>query len=296
LESAEVVERLAPICGRDVILDRVTVAPDGTVTGYKYVSAAEACFQGHFPGHPILPGVIQIEAMAQLVQLAAIELSGRQLSLIEVNRGKFRKPVHPGDLLVIEADIAEDGLSATCTTKVDGAVTCQARLVLKEETLAPISGPTTPFSPDFDSETLTVEDVMSIIPHRYPFLLIDRMYREKDTDETGQLVGIKNVTTIEGVFRAGRPWVAPTMLMEMCAQSGCVAALDLPENAGKIGYFMAIDNAEFHRSVQAGTQLVIVMKNLSLRGRIGQGRAEIYVGDEFVAACELKFALVQPEG
>jgi 3-hydroxymyristoyl/3-hydroxydecanoyl-(acyl carrier protein) dehydratase len=206
--------------------------------------------------------------------------------------------VHPGDLLVVSVTFGDDGMSATASTAVDGAVSCQAKLVFCDVLPEPVCGPTTPFTPDFEGEQLDVEQIMSIIPHRYPFLLVDRLYREKvgEEGEYGQVVGMKNVTASESFFTAGRPVVAATLLLEMCAQAGCVWALERPENEGKIGYFMAIDEATMVRSVLPGTQLIIVMSELSMRRGIGVGRADIFAGETLVGSGFLKFAFVSVEG
>jgi 3-hydroxyacyl-[acyl-carrier-protein] dehydratase len=215
LESAAIHAHLATTCGNDVLLDHATAEEDGSWRGYKFVSAGEPCFQGHFPGHPILPGVAKVEAMVQLAQVATLELSGRRIYLKSVSRVKFRKPVHPGDLLVVSIVFGEDGMSATASTAVDGAVSCQARLVFCDELPEPVCGPTAPFVPDFEAEQLDVEQIMAIIPHRYPFLLVDRLFREKtgEEGEYGQVVGMKNVTASESFFTAGRPVVAATLLL-----------------------------------------------------------------------------------
>ncbi|HVV02290.1 MAG TPA: bifunctional UDP-3-O-[3-hydroxymyristoyl] N-acetylglucosamine deacetylase/3-hydroxyacyl-ACP dehydratase [Verrucomicrobiae bacterium] len=91
-----------------LMVDRITHAEGGRVTGVKNVSANEPYFSGHFPGHPIMPGVLQLEAMAQvagILMLKQVENEGKLAYFMSAEKVKWRKPVRPGDVLVIEVEV-----------------------------------------------------------------------------------------------------------------------------------------------------------------------------------------------
>ncbi|MGF1907938.1 3-hydroxyacyl-ACP dehydratase FabZ [Vibrio kasasachensis] len=120
-----------------LLIDRVTDYQEAKyLTAIKNVSVNEPQFTGHFPQLPVLPGVLILEAMAQATGLLAFksfgEPSGNELYYFaSVDNAKFRKPVTPGDQLVIEVEFIKErrGIAAfTCKAKVDGEVVCSADL------------------------------------------------------------------------------------------------------------------------------------------------------------------------
>ena len=118
-----------------LMVDRILEVSDKKVTGIKNVTINEPFFQGHFPGQPIMPGVLIIEAMAQVGGVGALNAPdnvGKLAYFLSINNAKFRKPVVPGDRLVIEVDLLKTRLSVMQThavAKVDGAVVCEADLM-----------------------------------------------------------------------------------------------------------------------------------------------------------------------
>lgn len=121
-----------------LMVDRVVEITDEVVIGIKNVTANEPHFTGHFPGYPVMPGVMIIEAMAQvagiLVAKRAPETRGRIMFLASVEEAKFRRPVVPGDQLRIEMKLLR--LKSTIakmqgTASVDGQVAAEATLMCK---------------------------------------------------------------------------------------------------------------------------------------------------------------------
>ncbi len=138
---------------------------------------------------------------------------------------------------------------------------------------------------------LDINQIQAILPHRYPFLLVDRIL---EIDEGRRAVGIKNVSVNEPYFQGhfpGCPVMPGVLIIEAMAQVGAVAILKMPEFAGKIALFAGIDKARFRRQVFPGDQLRIEVEVRKLRGSVGKSYAAAYVGEEMAAEAELMFAM-----
>ena len=118
-----------------LLVDRVLEVGEESITAIKAVSFNEAFFQGHFPGRPIMPGVLQIEALAQAAGILAVESmglagSGKLVYFMAIEEAKFRAPVEPGVLLMLEAGFIQKR-SRVCKfwgkASVDGKVTCDVQ-------------------------------------------------------------------------------------------------------------------------------------------------------------------------
>jgi 3-hydroxyacyl-[acyl-carrier-protein] dehydratase len=138
---------------------------------------------------------------------------------------------------------------------------------------------------------LDVQQIQAIIPHRPPFLLVDRILEL----ETGvRAVGLKNVTMNEPFF-AGHfpnyPVMPGVLIIEALAQVGAVAILNMEENQGKIAFFAGIDNARFRGQVVPGDTLRLEVTITRMKASIGKGMAVASVNGQTVAEAELMFAL-----
>ncbi len=118
-----------------LLVDRVVEVGEESIKAIKAVSFNEAFFQGHFPGRPIMPGVLQIEALAQAAGVLAIESlglagTGKLVYFMAIEEAKFRAPVEPGVLLTLEAGFVQKR-SRVCKfwgkASVDGKVTCEVQ-------------------------------------------------------------------------------------------------------------------------------------------------------------------------
>ena len=149
-----------------------------------------------------------------------------------------------------------------------------------------------PISIPSGEAVLDIHDVLKILPHRYPFLLVDRIV---DFVGDSKCTAIKNVTINEPFFPGhfpNHPVMPGVLQLEAMAQVSSVLMLRKPENQGKIGYFMSADNVKWRRPVLPGDTLFIEAEVIKIRGSIGQTRARCLVNGEVVSEGELKFALV----
>ena len=130
-----------------------------------------------------------------------------------------------------------------------------------------------------------------ILPHRYPFLLVDRI-TELELDK--RIVGIKNVTLNERYLAHsgdGPPVLPPTILTEAIAQVGAIMILAKPENREKLPYFMGIERVRYRRPVHPGDVVEIEAVVKRLRSRMGQFEGAARVNGQVVAEGRMTFAL-----
>ena len=141
---------------------------------------------------------------------------------------------------------------------------------------------------------LDIEAIKQILPHRYPFLLVDRIL----VLEPGKrAVGRKNVTANEPFFQGHFPQRAimpGVLIIEVMAQVGGVMILSETEHQGKLAYIGTVDHAKFRRPVVPGDTLEVEVELLRLRGNMGKVKCIARVGGEEAAEAEIMFALVMP--
>lgn len=143
---------------------------------------------------------------------------------------------------------------------------------------------------------LESEEIQAIIPHRYPFLLVDRII---EVEYGVRAVGLKNVSANEPYFPGhfpGAPIMPGVLQVEALAQVGAVALLGMPENRGKLAYFVGIDGVRFRTPVRPGDQLRLEVRLERVRRGIGSGTAVARVGDAVTTEGRLTFAVADRPG
>ncbi len=144
-------------------------------------------------------------------------------------------------------------------------------------------------------EMLNIDEIKEILPHRYPFLLLDRILSMDH--ENQKAIGLKNVTTNEEFFNGhfpGDPIMPGVLIIEAIAQLGAAWILSKARNEGKNIYFMGVDNVKWRRPVRPGDQLIFEVEGKRLRKRSGMMEGRALVNGETAAEGLFKFALVNP--
>lgn len=137
----------------------------------------------------------------------------------------------------------------------------------------------------------TAQEIMNIIPHRYPFLLIDTI---EELEPGVRALGKKCVSVNEPFFQGhfpGNPVMPGALIVEALAQVGAVAMLSQPDFKGRTAYFAGIDKARFRRKVVPGDVLLLETEILKVKGPIGVGRAVARVDGQVAAQAELIFSI-----
>lgn len=137
----------------------------------------------------------------------------------------------------------------------------------------------------------TTKEIMQIIPHRQPFMLIDTI---EELEPGVRAVGKKCVSYNEPYFAGhfpNEPVMPGVLIIEALAQVGAVAILDLPENKGKTAYFAGIDKARFKQKVVPGDVLMLETRIIRQKGPVGVGEAVATVNGKLAAKAELTFAI-----
>ena len=291
-----------------LMLDVAELSNEGDcAVGRKAVSIAEGVFQGHFPGQPILPGVLQLTAMSQLARLlfkcSLPGIGGTDIVLCAVKRLKFRKPVLPGMIMEVEAKIQERKASGeaeflvSCTTEQGVASTGVIQLARInsadfEHPRTASNRPASPFAEELaKGEATDAIGLMKLLPHRPPFLLLDKAIGIGNP-ESKKIFGYKNLSCCDMMMAGTGNGIYPSPLMlESAAQLGCAHILSQPGVAGKLGIFLCIDEAHFYQHARVGDQLVIT-GSCDVGGRAGTASGELWVDDQKIGDCSMKFILV----
>lgn len=143
---------------------------------------------------------------------------------------------------------------------------------------------------------MTNIDIQKILPHRYPFLLVDKI---TDMEEGKWITGIKNVTVNEPFFQGhfpGNPIMPGVLICEALAQVGAVLLLGMEENKGKLGVFTGINNFKFRKQVVPGDTLELKAELVTYRHGMGKANVEATVDGKTAAKGEISFAVIENDG
>ena len=142
--------------------------------------------------------------------------------------------------------------------------------------------------------TIDIQGIMDLLPHRYPILLVDRIL---DFEPRQWIRGLKNLTMNEQIFQGhfpSRPVFPGVLIVEAMAQTGgCLMMREFEDRQRKVIYFMGIDAVKFRKPVLPGDQLIMEVKVVSLRGKICKMRGEAFVDGAKVAEAEFMSMLME---
>ena len=136
---------------------------------------------------------------------------------------------------------------------------------------------------------MEIDDILKILPHRYPMLMVDRII---ECDMKERIVGIKNISANEPYFQGhfpGQPIMPGVLQLEAMAQVGGILINKMTKHDGSVAYFLSVDNARFRRVVRPGDTLRIEV--VFQRARLGMCRmhGKTYVGDELASEADIMF-------
>ena len=156
-----------------------------------------------------------------------------------------------------------------------------------------MSQATDPTSAALAPAVFTAEQLMEILPHRYPFLLVDRIIEYAPGEKA---VGLKNVSVNEPFFQGHfprRPIMPGVLIVEALAQVGGIVLMKMPDAVGRLALFAGIDGVRFRRQVLPGDQLILKAELLTVRQkRFGKMSCRAEVGGQLVTEGDLMFSLV----
>lgn len=138
---------------------------------------------------------------------------------------------------------------------------------------------------------MDIQEIKDVIPHRYPFLLVDKVL---EVEEEKRVVGLKNVTANEPFFQGhfpDYPVMPGVLIVEALAQVGAIAVLGMEQNKGKLGFLAGVDKCRFKRQVKPGDQLKLEVEITRLKGPIGKGKGIATVDGEVACEAEIMFAI-----
>ena len=208
------------------------------------------------------------------------------------SEGNMRLPLEPtrhkiadllGDLALVGADISADIIATRSGHSLNQELARELRAVFNAQEIAGEE----PRESGYD-----IRDIVRILPHRYPFLLVDRVI---EVEGTRRAVGLKNVTINEEFFQGhwpDHPVMPGVLQLESMAQLAGILLLRKLEHTGKIAVLASIDKVRFRGSVVPGDQLRIEVETLRLNRNRGQVVGTTKVGRRLAAEATLSFALV----
>ncbi len=143
---------------------------------------------------------------------------------------------------------------------------------------------------------MDINEILQVLPHRYPFLLVDRIV---ELEPGSKAVGIKNVSINEPHFAGhfpGRPIMPGVLMIEAMAQVGACALFSQDKYKGQLGFLAGVDKMRFKRQVIPGDTLVITSRVIKLKANFGWFEGEVRVNNDLVCRGELMFGIEKPSG
>jgi UDP-3-O-[3-hydroxymyristoyl] N-acetylglucosamine deacetylase/3-hydroxyacyl-[acyl-carrier-protein] dehydratase len=198
-----------------------------------------------------------------------------------------------GDISLLGRPLAAHIITIRPGHSCNAALTQALAKLMEKEQPAPVA-----FAPPLPSETpvepaMDIMRLLNVLPHRYPFLLVDRILKIEGGEK---IIGLKNVTVNEPFFQGhfpGHPIMPGVLQLEAMAQVAGVLMLRSGENAGKVAYFMSANNVKWRKPVRPGDQLIIEIEMGRARSKIAKAKGVCKVAGEVVSEAEVMFSIVE---
>ena len=197
-----------------------------------------------------------------------------------------------GDIMLLGRPLAAHIITIRPGHTSNAALTKALAQLMEKEQPSPVS-----FAPPMPTDALMgqamdIVQLLNVLPHRYPFLLVDRIIKIEGEEK---IVGLKNVTINEPFFQGhfpGHPIMPGVLQLEAMAQVAGVLMLRAGENAGKVAYFMSANNVKWRKPVRPGDQLIIEVEMGRARSKIAKAKGVCKVAGEIVSEAEVMFSVV----
>ncbi len=197
-----------------------------------------------------------------------------------------------GDIMLLGRPLAAHIITIrpghACNAELTRAL---AKLMEKEQPAPVLFAPPLPAGAPTE-QVMDIMRLLNVLPHRYPFLLVDRILKVEGEE---RIVGLKNVTINEPFFQGhfpGHPIMPGVLQLEAMAQVAGVLMLRSGENAGKVAYFMSANNVKWRKPVRPGDQLIIEIEMGRARSKIAKAKGTCKVAGEIVSEAEVMFSVV----
>lgn len=271
---------------------------ENTIIAKKTILGNEIYFEGHYPHNPIFPGVFQIE----LAYNAAALLFNMESKLSTIKRFRFFKTVKPLDTVVVKAkakEYAQSGVIVDVTLLVEEEKVSSGTMIFAQ---TPMTFAQT--QNDFGEEMFddirnifhiqsNIDEVLNVLPHRYPFVHVDRILNIKLGQE---ITTLKNITASDYVYW-GRPAGAAfpkTIMIEALAQSAAILGMKQKEYDG-VPLFGGISGVSFYDDVYPGDQMIMHADLLTALSDSGIIKGRIFVGERMVCDIDtMIYAVIEP--
>ncbi|MBM3861661.1 MAG: 3-hydroxyacyl-ACP dehydratase FabZ, partial [Verrucomicrobia bacterium] len=198
-----------------------------------------------------------------------------------------------GDLTLLGRPLAAHVVVVRPSHSLNAELVKALTKAMENEKPAAPAEPFVPAMPAMPSKevALDIMRVLGVLPHRYPFLMVDRVLKV----EADKVVALKNVTVNEPYFQGhfpGHPIMPGVLQLEAMAQVAGILMMRPGENEGKVAYFMSANNVKWRKPVRPGDQLIIEVIMGKMRGKIGKANGVCKVGDDVVSEAEVMFTIV----
>ena len=256
-----------------ILLDKIQIDEQKTVTGFKNITINEDYFLGHFPKQKIMPGVLQLELMIQAAQVGITnETQSKNIhyTLNTLKKIRFKSPVQPGNQLIIELQYKKDddnNYNISAKSRIANTICSTANFTLSPKSqndFLPANNNIDEFvAPHYENQ-MFIDELSEQIPHRFPFLFVDKIYNFSEEAIKSQKYISNNEKNLCEIINTKDKFLSPSYVFEILAQSYLAVINHLRNNLlqHNLAVFTSIDNVIVKRYPLAGEVLELEAKKV----------------------------------